>query len=202
MKMIYTIVRDPTNDICVVDTTMMVSRSHAILRVRKNGHYTIFDQSTNGTYINGMRISPGLEVPVSRRDTINFAHVADLDWDLIPDSRKRLAWIILGILGVLLVLAGIAFGIMMGIQRYKDSLTPPPLPASPVPQVDSLEHREKNEPVVAPDPETVKPPVRHKPSRDVRPEKKKEPEKSLPSTKVEESTKQSGTESESTPMII
>ena len=202
MKMIYTIGRDPTNDICVVDTTMMVSRSHAILRVRKNGHYTIFDQSTNGTYINGMRISPGLEVPVSRRDTINFAHVADLDWDLIPDSRKRLAWIILGILGVLLVLAGIAFGIMMGIQRYKDSLTPPPPPAPPVSQVDTLEHREKNEPVVAPDPEPVKPPVRRKPSKDVRPEKKKEPEKSLPSTKVEESTKQSGTESESTPMII
>lgn len=87
MKTIYSIGRDPGCDIYLVDDRHLISRNHAILKVGKGGKYFIIDQSMNGTYINGIKISQGVQVPVNRKDIISFAHVAELDWNQIPRSK-------------------------------------------------------------------------------------------------------------------
>lgn len=104
MKTIYTIGRGSECDIYIPDDENIVSRRHATIRVTKNGKYYLSDQSMNGTYINGIRMRPGVEVPVRRDDTITFANVADLDWELIPRSYRRLLIIVGSIAAVLLSL--------------------------------------------------------------------------------------------------
>ena len=70
---------------------------------------TIVDQSTNGTYINGIKISPNVPVPVTRKDTISFAHVAKLDWGQVPSSNKVAKFVILGILALAILGCGSYF---------------------------------------------------------------------------------------------
>lgn len=87
MKKVYTIGRDPQNDIVINDRTNVVSRSHATIKI-DGSKISIIDQSQNGTYVNGMRMASNQEFPVTRKDSISFANVAELDWSLIPDPRK------------------------------------------------------------------------------------------------------------------
>lgn len=89
MKTIYTIGRDSDCDICFPDDRNIISRRHATIRIAGNGKCYISDQSMNGTYINGIRMRPGVEVPVKRDDIITFANVATLDWNLIPRTYHR-----------------------------------------------------------------------------------------------------------------
>ena len=79
----YKIGRNPDNDIVVNDQSLRVSRYHATLTVRDNGKITIYDQSTNGTYINGVKIKSQVDTPVTTSDSIVFAKTAQLDWNLI-----------------------------------------------------------------------------------------------------------------------
>ncbi len=104
MKTIYTIGRGSECDIFISDDENIVSRRHATIRVTKNGKYYLSDQSMNGTYINGIRMRPGVEVPVKRDDTITFANVADLDWEMIPRSYRGIFIIVAAIVAVLLSL--------------------------------------------------------------------------------------------------
>ena len=101
----YSIGRDTACDIVLTDSTDVISRRHAVLTVTSAGKMTITDQSTNGTYVNGIKITPNAPVPVTRKDTVSFAHIATLDWDLIPRSKVGLFCIIgavlLAIIGVL-----------------------------------------------------------------------------------------------------
>ena len=83
---VYSIGRDPACNIVINDNTDVVSRRHAILNVYPSGKMTIVDQSHNGTYVNGIRISQNVPVPVTRKDNVSFAHVARLDWNLVPNS--------------------------------------------------------------------------------------------------------------------
>lgn len=92
MKKILTIGRDAQCDICINDSTDVVSRNHAILEIGRNGKYFIVDQSRNGTYVNGMRISSNEKVPVTRNDVISLAHVRELDWSLVPKNNDYLLW--------------------------------------------------------------------------------------------------------------
>ena len=105
MKTIYTIGRGSECDIFIPDDENIVSRRHATIRVTKNGKYYLSDQSMNGTYINGIRMRPGVEVPVKRDDTITFANVADLDWEMIPRSYRGILIIVASIVAVLLSLS-------------------------------------------------------------------------------------------------
>ena len=106
MKKIYTIGRDPQNDIVINDPTNVVSRSHATIKI-DGSKISIIDQSQNGTYVNGMRMSSNQEFPVTRKDSISFANVAELDWSLIPDPRKAYVKVFsMAVLGTV-VLAGI-----------------------------------------------------------------------------------------------
>lgn len=114
MKKSFTIGRDSQNDIVISDPSDLVSRVHAVLKVDNKGHYKIVDQSSNGTYVNGIRIEKYADVPVTRKDEITFASVCVLDWDEIPKANTTKPWII-AICSVLAAIA-LAVGIVWGIQ--------------------------------------------------------------------------------------
>lgn len=110
MKNVYYIGRDESCDIILQDDSNVISRTHAILRVGKGGKYTISDQSMNGTYVNGIRISSGVEVPISRTDIISFAHLVEFDWSLIPNPAKRTRVVVFSILGGLILIGALCWG--------------------------------------------------------------------------------------------
>ena len=89
MKKIYTIGRGEECDIVIPDNTDIISRLHATIRVESNGKIYLTDQSLNGTYVNGMKMSSNVEIPVSRKDVVSFAHIYNLDWSLIPSQKKH-----------------------------------------------------------------------------------------------------------------
>lgn len=105
MKKLYTIGRDLQSDIVIEDPTDIISRLHATIRFDGSKMY-IIDQSQNGTYVNGMRMTANEEVPVTRKDTVSFANVYDLDWNRLPDPGKdqmKKMWIaIVAILALIL----------------------------------------------------------------------------------------------------
>ena len=101
----YSIGRDESCNIVIDDSMKLVSRRHATINV-DGRKITIVDNSTNGTYINGIRISSGIPVPVTRRDVVSFAQVKELDWKTIPDESKKTAWIIAAV-AVAVIAAGL-----------------------------------------------------------------------------------------------
>lgn len=112
---VYSIGRDINCDIVINDSTDVVSRRHAVLHVYPSGKMTITDQSHNGTYVNGIRINSNVAVPVTRKDNVSFAHVARLDWKVVPDPVGVLRYVAFAVLG-LIVVVGAFFGVraMMG----------------------------------------------------------------------------------------
>lgn len=131
MKKLYTIGRDPQCDIIIQDVTDIVSRVHAVLRVESNGKLYIKDQSKNGTYINGMRMTPNVEVPVSRKDTVSFANIRDMDWSVVPNPMKKTISIIsFTVLG--LAVAGLLTWLIIDQPNFGDKNT------SDKPVVDTL----------------------------------------------------------------
>ncbi len=118
MKRYFTIGRDLQSDIVLNDDSDVVSRRHAVLEVGRNGKYFITDQSRNGTYVNGIRISQNEKVPVTREDEISFAHVQNLDWDIVPKDRTLLV-ALLSAVGAAAVIALLVFGIVRISERNK-----------------------------------------------------------------------------------
>ena len=106
---VYSIGRESGCDIVINDNTDVISRRHAVLNVSPSGKMTIVDQSHNGTYVNGIRISPNVPVPVTRKDNISFAHVARLDWSLVPKSNAIQKYIVIVVVAIIIV-AGAVFG--------------------------------------------------------------------------------------------
>lgn len=88
--------RDENCDIVITDRTNVVSRRHAVITIDNSGKMTITDHSSNGTYINGIKMSENVAVPITRKDAISFAHVFELDWNMVPNVRSRNIKIILG----------------------------------------------------------------------------------------------------------
>lgn len=99
--------RDQGCDIVINDITDVISRRHAILNVSTYGKMTIVDQSRNGTYVNGIRISPNVPVPVTRKDIVSFAHVAKLDWKVVHAPNSVMRYAIMGLVGVVVALSAI-----------------------------------------------------------------------------------------------
>ena len=61
-----------------------VSSYHAEILMLDNGDIFLTDcNSKNGTYLNGKRIAPNVEVPVRRGDRIEFDNV-QLNWGDLP----------------------------------------------------------------------------------------------------------------------
>lgn len=105
----YSIGRDVNCDIVINDSTDVVSRRHALLNITPSGKMTIVDQSSNGTYVNGIRIAQNVPVPVTRKDIVSLAHVAKLDWSQVPKSNQWTKYTIGSFIIIILVL-GLVFG--------------------------------------------------------------------------------------------
>lgn len=114
----YSIGRDLNCDIVINDSTDVISRRHALLNVTPSGKMTLIDQSSNGTYVNGIRISPNVPVPVTRKDIISLAHVAKLDWNQVPKSNQWVKYVIGGVIAVAVIIA-----IIFGMKAIKDGST-------------------------------------------------------------------------------
>lgn len=120
MKKVYTIGRDPQSDIVINDSTDVVSRLHATIRIDGSKTFLI-DQSQNGTYVNGMRMSANEEIPVTRKDTISFANIAELDWSLLPDPKKDQMKTVAIVIASLAIIAAIVFGILHYLDNNDNS---------------------------------------------------------------------------------
>ncbi len=114
----YSIGRDLNCDIVINDSTDVISRRHALLNVTPSGKMTIIDQSSNGTYVNGIRISQNVPVPVTRKDIVSLAHVAKLDWNQIPKSNQWIKYVIGAVVAVAVIL-----GVIFGIKALKSGET-------------------------------------------------------------------------------
>lgn len=123
---VYSIGREVGCNILIDDRTDVISRRHATLNVESNGKMTIVDQSSNGTYVNGIRISSGVPVPVTRKDNISFAHVARLDWNQIPDPRAGIMkWGIAAVVALLLIVGAIIVYTLLSKDPEPSTPTPP-----------------------------------------------------------------------------
>lgn len=121
----YSIGRDQGCDIVINDNTDVISRRHAILNVTSTGKMTIIDQSTNGTYVNGIRISSNVAVPVTRKDTVSLARVVKLDWNRVPAPDAIIRYSLLGIIAVAIIVGGI-----FGYIHFINQPTPEPVAVS------------------------------------------------------------------------
>lgn len=135
----YSIGRDLNCDIVINDSTDVISRRHALLNVTSFGKMTIIDQSSNGTYVNGIRISQNVPVPITRKDIISLAHVAKLDWNQVPRTNWWIMPVIAAI--VLVVVLSIVFG---GIKKFKsDNNISPDGRQIQIEQIDSTLTKQK-----------------------------------------------------------
>lgn len=135
---VYSIGREEGCAIVINDNTNVISRRHAVLNVTSSGKMTIVDQSHNGTYVNGIRISPNVPVPVTRKDNISFAHVARLDWNLIPNPQSIIMkWVIVAVVAILLIIGGVI------LYNYLSTDPEPPTPQPTMYTPEELERRAK-----------------------------------------------------------
>ena len=110
----YSIGRDLNCDIVINDSTDVISRRHALLNVTSSGKMTIIDQSSNGTYVNGIRITQNVPVPVTRKDIISLAHVVKLDWNQIPKSELCMKYAIGAVAAIVVIIS-----IVVGLKSHK-----------------------------------------------------------------------------------
>ncbi len=138
MKKIYTIGRDEGCDIVVPDNTDVISRLHATIRVESNNKIFITDQSRNGTYVNGMKMSSNVEIPVTRKDVVSFAHIYNLDWSLIPKAQNgKFKFFILIV--AILIIAGVLWGIIGKNRNGGDEpVNPAPIDSTIVVKQDTV----------------------------------------------------------------
>ena len=138
MKMkVYSIGREAGCDIVINDNSDATSRRHATLTVMPSGKMTITDQSRNGTYVNGIKISPNVAVPVTRKDNISFAHVYRLDWNQIPKPVTMMQYIIYGLIALAVIVGGIIAYSLLSISSNTN--TGGDSPQTPTETVDSCE---------------------------------------------------------------
>ncbi len=113
----YNIGRDESCDVVINDPSQVVSRHHATLQV-DGRKMTITDNSSNGTYINGIKITPGTPVPLTRSDVVSFAQAAELDWKQIPNTSLRTMWVILAVV-LVAAAAGVGGWLFLKNDRQK-----------------------------------------------------------------------------------
>ncbi|MBR5254485.1 MAG: FHA domain-containing protein [Bacteroidales bacterium] len=117
-KNIYTIGRNKECDIVIHDNTDVISRLHATIRVESNGKIYLIDQSRNGTYVNGVKMSSNVEIPISRKDVVSFAHICDLDWSLVPKNKSNILKIV-SVVFICFVLIGLIYVIVSYLHNKK-----------------------------------------------------------------------------------
>lgn len=144
---VYSIGREIGCDIIIDDNTDIISRRHAVLNVSPSGKMTIIDQSQNGTYVNGIRISSNVPVPVTRKDNVSFAHVAPLNWDRIPNQRAMIIrYAAIAIVALIVVIGGVAW---FNSDGGGTESNPQPAPVDSLTMKKNSEELEKREKEVA-----------------------------------------------------
>lgn len=144
---VYSIGREIGCDIIIDDNTDIISRRHAVLNVSPSGKMTIIDQSQNGTYVNGIRITSNVPVPVTRKDNVSFAHVAPLNWDRIPNQRATIVrYAAIAIVALLVVIGGVAW---FNSDGGSTEGNPQPAPVDTTAMKKNSEELEKREKEVA-----------------------------------------------------
>lgn len=108
-------------EIRINDNSQRISRNHATIQVLPNGKIFIIDHSSNGTFVNGVRISSNVDFPLKRGDDVSFAHVANLDWTVIPRAKSKIMVIIIGVL----VIVGILCAVFFIFKKGGDEPIPP-----------------------------------------------------------------------------
>lgn len=138
--------RDQGCDIVINDTTDVISRRHAILNISSSGKITIVDQSRNGTYVNGIRITPNVPVPITRKDIISFAHVAKLDWNAVPATNSVMRYsLIAGITVIIIACVWFAYSYLSNNQNDGKDLQPAAIVTDTVSKKDTADTMKKKE---------------------------------------------------------
>lgn len=70
--------RASSNDLVLSDEG--ISSRHATLRVGSGGLEVVDDDSTNGTYVNGKRLAPGVAIPLKNGDTLRLGRLDFTVW--------------------------------------------------------------------------------------------------------------------------
>lgn len=102
-----TIGRDASCNICINDER--ISRRHALLKIYDTGKMEIVDMSSNGTYVNGIKLAKNVPFPVTRKNNVVFGHARQLDWNDIPDPTKPIKIVALSVLGLVVITAIVMF---------------------------------------------------------------------------------------------
>lgn len=115
-----TIGRGRECDIRLKDDTDTVSRKHAVLAVWPSGKMLIYDLSSNGTSVNGVKVEKPNGYRVRRGDRVNFANLVDLDWSQVKNPYRTVNRILVGLV-VLVVCAVVA---VLCIPSLRDAVIP------------------------------------------------------------------------------
>ena len=118
-----TIGRNNACDIIIPDTSDLVSRRQAVLVCSFFGKMVLYDTSNNGTYVNGQRLDNGKGVKVTRKDKVNFARIADLDWKDVKDPYHK-EKLISAICAALIVIASIILAIWFTLPEKEEISEP------------------------------------------------------------------------------
>lgn len=107
-------------DIVIPDDTDDVSRHHLVLSFNFFGKMTVSDTSSNGTYINNIRMLKGASLPVTVKDNLRLGNNWQFDWSLVNDPYRKMRRIIMIVICFLL-LAGVGFGIWYYVREYNNT---------------------------------------------------------------------------------
>lgn len=100
-------------DCNIVLSDAKISRKHALLKLYPMGKMEIVDFSVNGTFVNGIKISKNVPVPVSRKDTVTFAYAERLDWSLVPNSLGLIRMIAGAVIAIITIILVVMLGIKL-----------------------------------------------------------------------------------------
>lgn len=95
-------------DIVIPDTTDVVSRRQMAIAFNFMGKMTLYDLSTNGTFVNDVRIPKPDGVPVKPGDKITMGSNYNFDLRTVRDPYKTLRTVLFSALALIVVAAFIA----------------------------------------------------------------------------------------------
>lgn len=105
-------------DIVIPDNKDNVSRHHMVITIDFLGKMKISDTSSNGTFINGIRMLKGATLPVKRSDNIRLGAEWNFDWDTLSDPFATMRKVAM-FAAIVIVMAAVAFGVWRFVEDSK-----------------------------------------------------------------------------------